>query len=162
MATVLDWEREEQFCDVIGWAEDAAQFVSQVVVIPKIPDTVHRIPRYIGGAEVVIGYSIPTTHGGTCVPIWELEGRKVHLLGGSPQRQMREWEAMRAFCDVVSADGNMAQKMATGRCCYWTQKQSTHGHWQPLNRAVEHDAPYEAFRRSCSNIADAWSRKRAR
>ncbi len=159
MATVLDWEREEQFSEVLDWAEESAQFAESVVIIPKVVNEVHRIPNCIGGKPVIIGYSIPTQFGGTCVPIWELEGRRVHLLGGSPHRQMREYEAMRAFCEVVSADGNMAMKMATGRCCYWRQESfGRQGHWPHLLEGITNDAPYEAFRRSCTNIVEAWKR----
>lgn len=159
MATVIDWEREEQFSEVMDWAEEAAQYTCNVLIIPKIPDTVERIPFFIGGKPVVIGFSVPTRFGGTCVPIWELEGRNVHLLGGSPQRQMREYAAISGIACVVSADGNMAQKLAVQRCLYWrSQSSGRDGHWARLNYAVKHDAPYEAFTRSCRNIREAWSK----
>lgn len=156
MATVLDWEREEQFCEVLSWAEEAAQFVEYVVIIPKVINETHRIPNDIGGKPIMLGFSVPTKFGATSVPVWEFAGRRVHLLGGSPHRQMQEWQYLSACAEVVSADGNMAQKMATRNCCYWTAQTSRYGHWQPLFRAVEHDAPTEAFHRSCENIFAAW------
>jgi hypothetical protein len=36
MATVLDWERDEQLPEVLDWAEEAAQYVAQVLIIPKV------------------------------------------------------------------------------------------------------------------------------
>lgn len=136
-----------------------------IAIIPKIPDTVERISHCVNGRPVVIGYSIPTKFGGTTVPIWELQGRLVHLLGGSPHRQMREYESMRAFCDVVSADGNMAQKMAVRHNRFWVSASRSVGHWLPTLRETNggidwgNDAPYEAFRRSCKNIAQAWNER---
>jgi hypothetical protein len=36
MATVLDWERDEQLPEVLAWAEDVAPFVERVILIPKV------------------------------------------------------------------------------------------------------------------------------
>ena len=157
MATVLDWERQEQFHEVMDWAAEAAQYADAVLIIPKIPDTVERIPWRIGGKPVIIGYSVPTAFGGTTVPIWELEGRAVHLLGGSPHRQMREYAAISGIAHVVSADGNMAQKMAVKRCQYWVSVGfGKDGHWQKMGNRGIPDMTFEAFRRSCQNITAGW------
>jgi hypothetical protein len=156
MATVLDWEREGQLAEVLSWAEEAAPFVERLVIIPKIPGTVGDVPRSVGGRPVAVGYSIPTRFGATSVPLWELRGRTLHLLGGSPQAQMRAWEYLAGVADVASADGNMLLKMANTRCCYWTAATTGHGHWQPMDRAVERDATFEAIRLSCENILAAW------
>lgn len=158
-ATVLDWEREGQWPEVLSWAEEAAAYAERVVVIPKIPGTIPEIPIRVGGAEVVIGYSVPSRYGATSVPLWELRGRAVHLLGGSPQAQMRTWEYLGGVCDVCSADGNMLLKMANTRCCYWSPEPSEKGRWHPMNHEVEADATFEAIRRSCANIMAAWRRR---
>ncbi len=160
MATVLDWERDEQLSEVLAWAEDAAEVVETVIIIPKVHNGIIRLPRHIGGKEVRLGYSVPTAYGGTEVFASEFIGWPVHLLGGSPERQT----ALLAYFDVNSADGNYAQKMAlrfnqfwvpgTARGCknrYWPQLQETDG------GHIAHDAPYEAFARSCANILKAWS-----
>jgi hypothetical protein len=155
VATVLDWEREDQFGEVLAWAEEAAQHVRRVVIIPKIPDTLSRIPERIGGTDVVLGFSVPTTFGGTPCPMWEFRGRPVHLLGGSPQKQMR----LAQYLNVVSADGNMAgMQSRKGRT--WTRRPGLKGHWQQLadlgdNRERGVDA--ECFRRSCAAIKEAWA-----
>lgn len=154
MATVLDLEQPEQLNEVLGWAEEAAQYARQVLIIPKYSTAVDSLPRSIGGAGVVLAYSVPTAFGGTSVPAWEFTGWPVHLLGGSPHAQMR----IAHYLNVVSADGNMANKMAhAGR--FWSANKGPKGHWRNL-REIGVDLPrdnnYEAFRRSCQNIAAAW------
>lgn len=167
MATVLDWEAEEQLPEVLSWAEEAAQWARDFVcVIPKVPGQIDRIPDQIGGKSVVLGYSVPTRFGATPVPQWEFAGRRVHLLGGSPHRQMREWLYLSCHADVISADGNMAQKMATQQNRFWQPscagRSGMHDRsWPTLKEADGgvtwgQDAPYEAFRRSCENVAAAW------
>ena len=82
MATVLDWEREEQWPEVLDWAEEAAQHVVEsILIIPKVPGMLGQIPRTIGGKPVRLAYSVPTTYGGSPVPLWEFAGWSVHLLG---------------------------------------------------------------------------------
>ena len=154
IATVLDLETEGQYQTVMEWAEEAAQYVQTVVIIPKVCGIIDRIPARIGGTDVVLGYSVPTTHGGTDVPLWEFRRRPVHLLGGSPHRQMM----LSQYLNVVSADGNMASKMAnSGR--FWRREKGIKGHWVSLGeigRKDEHDAPYTAFALSMEHIMTAW------
>jgi hypothetical protein len=153
LATVLDLERDEQLPEVLEWAEDAARYVSEaVIIIPKAHGIIAHLPRTIGGREVRLGYSVPTKYGGTEVMAWEFSGWPVHLLGGSPGAQMR----LTAYFDVRSADGNYAQLMATRYCEYWTARG-----WAELdghNGHVAHDAPYAAFALSCANIRAAWEK----
>lgn len=162
MATVIDWMSEEQLPEVLDWSEEAAQYVKYVVIIPKVMGGIGRLPRQIGGRDVVLGYSVPTKYGGTELPAWEFAGWPVHLLGGSPHKQMAIWRQMVCISDVVSADGNYAQKMAVEYSQFWTAGTATYArnrYWPRLDEAGEHvaqDAPYEAFRRSCANIMAAW------
>jgi hypothetical protein len=151
VATVLDWERPEQFAEVMSWAEEAATHVGRVVVIPKVPGEVDRIPARVGGAEVVLGYSVPTSYGGSPVGLWELGRRPVHLLGGSPQRQMD----LARYLNVVSADGNMAHKQAH-RCRFWSRQKGHKGHWGQLGGESEAGSNLAAFRRSMANVRAAW------
>lgn len=163
MATVLDWERVEQLPEVLSWAEEAAQYVEQILIIPKVLSMVDDIPRRIGGADIVLAYSVPSRYGGTQVPIWEFAGWPIHLLGGSPQAQMQAYLHLQNVADVVSADGNYAQKMAVSRCQFYlsTGVKAKNRYWPTLAEVGDGawltDAPYEAFRRSCVNIAHAWA-----
>lgn len=159
MATVLDWERDDQLAEVLGWAEEAAQHTERVLIIPKVIGGIDRIPRRIGGKDVVLAFSVPTTHGGTQVPIWEFAGWPIHLLGGSPQAQMHYAAHLNAIAEVVSTDGNMSNKMAH-YCRFWRARPGPKGHWVQLAEVGDgdwgKDANAEAFRRSCENIAAAW------
>jgi hypothetical protein len=134
--------------------------VARVLIIPKAFSTIGQIPRQIGGAEVVLAFSVPTRYGGTQVPTWEFAGWPVHLLGGSPQAQM----AHAHYFHTVSADGNYAQKMAVRYCQYWMPgtARGTKNRWWPQLQETDgwqgDGAPYEAFRRSCVNIQAAWAR----
>lgn len=161
MASVLDWERDEQLPEILAWAEEAAQFVDVVMLIPKVHGGIARLPRRIGGAEVRLGYSVPTKHGGTEVTAFEFIGWPVHLLGGSPGAQMR---LASTALDVFSVDGNMMQKLASSRCLFWRPGKRPYANgWISTMEADGEkwngggsNANYEAFRRSCNNIMSAW------
>lgn len=154
VATVLDWEAEGQLPEVLGWAEEAAQWCQRVVIIPKVPGCVGRLPRMIGGKPVILGYSVPTSYGGTTLGLWEFQGWPVHLLGGSPQKQME----LSCYVNAVSADGNMAHQQAhKGR--FWNRKRGPKGHWWQLSETGDvdtKDANLRAFQLSCKNILEAW------
>lgn len=159
-ATVLDWEREEQLPEVLGWAEEAAGHVAEsVLVVPKVVGGVPRVPRVVGGRRVVLAYSVPTSYGGSPVPLWELAGWPVHLLGGSPQAQMRLWSQLSVCCEVVSVDGNMiAQQARRGRV--WVRRPTRKGHWAQLADLGDgrREGVYlECFRRSLAAVSEAWA-----
>ena len=159
MATVLDWERHEQLMEVLEWAEEAAQYIDTVIIIPKVQMGIELLPRKIGGKEVRLGYSVPTKYAGSPVNYHEFLGWPVHLLGGSPHAQM----GLTRYLNVVSADGNYINKMATRYCRFWTDGNAHYAknRWFPTlaeaGMRQEHDAPYVAFEKSCENIMRAWS-----
>jgi hypothetical protein len=155
MASVLDWERTDQLCEVLSWAEEIARYVEVVMIIPKVQGGIPSLPRTIGGKRIRLGYSIPTGHGGTGVPYSDFRGWDVHLLGGSPHKQMY----LTGFMSVVSVDGNMHNKMAH-KNRFWRHEKGERGHWVNLyevgDRGWGKDSNYEAFRRSCENIYQCW------
>jgi hypothetical protein len=106
IATVLDWERWDQRDEVLGWAEDAAAYSDVVVIIPKCGGSIAYLNekgiRTINGKQVRLGYSVPTSHGGTELFIGEFVGWPIHALGGSPKRQLE----LARYLNVASADGN--------------------------------------------------------
>jgi ribosomal protein S18 acetylase RimI-like enzyme len=159
MATVLDWEHEDQLPEVLRWAEAAARFVTEtVIIIPKVTGGIGQLPRTIGGCEVRLGYSVPTKFGATPIPSWEFAGWPVHLLGGPPHRQHN----LAQYMDVRSVDGNYANKMAVR----WVQAYSAmrldyveDARWPRLREVyenVEQDAPAAAWELSCINIRAMW------
>ena len=159
MASVLDWEDEDQLGEVLSWAEEAAQWCRQVVVIPKVAHGLHQIPERVGQADIIIGYSVPTSYGGSCIWLGEFGRRPVHLLGGSPQKQIE----LSHYLNVVSADGNMAHQQAH-RCRTWRRRAGPKGHWMQLadlGDARTNGANLEAFRRSLVEIRSAWEMRGA-
>jgi hypothetical protein len=163
MATVLDLECESQRAEVLGWAEEAAQYVEYVLLVPKVIGIIKSLPRRVESADVVLAYSVPTRYGGTFVPTWEFADWPVHLLGGSPHKQLE----MAYYLNVVSADGNYHQSMAVRYCQFWvpgTARYARNRWWPTLREANDgvlwngENAHHEAFHRSCKNILAAWER----
>jgi hypothetical protein len=124
-ATVRDVMSEAQ-CDAAGiayydlkqillWADELAEYAENVIVIPKY-DCLDQIPDHF-----ILGYSVPTTHGGTPMDIQMFQGWRVHLLGGSPQKQIAYWQQIPD--SVVSLDNNYILKMARF-AQFWTTKGS--------------------------------------
>ncbi|MDX2078585.1 MAG: DUF6610 family protein [bacterium] len=150
LATVLDYDDNTTLNEVLMWAESVAPYVDTVIIIPKVSMTIDSIPMVIGGKPVRLGYSIPTKHGATDVPIWEFRQREVHLLGGSPVHQL----TVARYLNVKSADGNYMQKIARwGR--FFVGRQMN---YDTLSRTkkVDEDVPYIAFEQSVKNFVKAW------
>lgn len=156
MATVLDWEHEGQFGEVMGWAEDATQFVETVIVIPKVHGSVDRIPNIIGGKPIRLGYSVPSPYGATTVPFREFGDRPVHLLGGSPRRQM----ILTRYLNVMSVDCNMQLSRAKiAQVWHPGDADSDSRFWPQLQEIgysrIENPFLF-SFEWSCRNIIAAW------
>lgn len=114
-ATVMDVITEQQsrrdgvtkaysLEQILDWAEELSEYAENIIVIPKY-DVLDKIPE-----KFMLGYSVPTSHGGTPLPPEAFKGRKVHLLGGS-------WKAQLAYLailqdDVVSIDNNHIHNIA--------------------------------------------------
>jgi len=136
----------------LAMAEEMASHTDALLIIPKCR-IIHSLPRGIGGKPVVLGYSVPTGYGGTPLPVWEFRDWPVHLLGGTPRKQLD----LARFMTVVSADGNMAQMLAHRGLAY-----DERGHpqlmarWEPKPSAP--GMPARALERSLINIAALWQR----
>jgi hypothetical protein len=89
---------------ILDWAEELAQYADNVIIIPKY-DCLDGIPE-----KFVLGYSVPTSHGGTPLPVSAFKGRRVHLLGGSWKAQLAHMAELGD--DVVSFDNNYIMKQA--------------------------------------------------
>lgn len=154
MATVLDWERDDQYNEALSWAWEAAQHVSEaVIIIPKVIGGIPRLPRTIAGKQVRLGYSVPTKFGATQVPQWEFMGWPVHALGGSPMRQLE----LAAYLDIRSADGNYIQGEALKRGQVFVPGASCNfPKFYELVERRESDVPYAAFTLSVINMLNAW------
>ena len=93
------------FDQILDWAEELRQYAENVIVIPKY-DCLDQIPDYF-----MLGYSVPTSHGGTPLPPEAFKGRRVHLLGGSWKAQLAHMAVLGD--DVVSVDNNQIGLIAS-------------------------------------------------
>jgi hypothetical protein len=134
-------------------ADQLAKYCDVPLIIPKLAGQLAFLP-----VDVAIGFSVVSRYGGVQSVEFELlpmlQGRRVHLLGGSPHRQMEMYRYISCYARVVSADGNMFQLMS-GRGKYWHK-----GKWirhpsagqEPRN---PHVVP-ECLAWSLSNIRHSW------
>lgn len=93
-----------EFDQIIEWAEELREYAQNVILIPKY-DCIDRIPDHF-----MLGYSVPSSHGSTPLPVEMFRGRRVHLLGGG-------WKTQLAYLaelgdDVVSLDNNYVNKLS--------------------------------------------------
>lgn len=98
------------FDEIIDLARDVAQYAENVIVIPKY-DCIADIPD-----EFMLGYSVPTSYGGTPLPIERFVGRRVHLLGGRWKRQRNALAILGDSC--VSLDNNHLMNIARWGMAY--------------------------------------------
>jgi len=157
LATVLDWESEEQLAEVLSWAEEVAQFVETSIIIPKVVGGIKRLPRFINGKEVRLGYSASSTFSSTPVTFSEFQGWPVHCLGGGPRIQLQ----LKRTHDLRSADGNYIQKLARINCQFYSPAIPAKNHGWPMLREVgmgyiKNDAIYTAFELTCIGVQMAW------
>ena len=147
-ATVLDLEYESQFNEVMSWAEGVSKYVKKyIVIIPKC-DIIDKIPKVINNKEILLGYSVPTTYGKTSLSLKSFNGRKIHVLGGSPIVQMDIYVNSGNY-KVVSIDGNYINKM-----CQYGSYFDRNGKRRQLKSGK--DSIYKAFELSCKNTMWMW------
>lgn len=156
MATVIDIECGKTKAMALEWAEEIAPYVGKIVIIPKIE---YCPPTKIAGTDVIVGYSVPTRYGGTRIPFEFFQSRKVHLLGGSPHKQMELFMAHPQT--IYSFDGNYHMKIALNWCSVWELgTKRAYGMWTRLEdylgKRCNTDCPYIAFKASCENILKHW------
>lgn len=159
LATVLDWERAEQLEEVLGWAEEAAQWVEEVIVVPKVVGGIGRVPEEIAGRPVRLGYSVPSRYSSTPVPVAEFGERPVHLLGGSPHAQMyfsRRMNVKSVDCNYMIGMAKRGQVWVPGFA--WTAAGRFGPQLQELGLREAKGPFYLAFELSCLNIVEAWRR----
>ena len=92
------------FDDIIDMARELNEYAENVMVIPKY-DCIDDIPD-----EFMLGYSVPSSYGGTPLPIERFVGRRVHLLGGNWKRQRNALAVLGDSC--VSLDNNHLMNIA--------------------------------------------------
>lgn len=99
-----DGIEHHELSQILDWAEELSEHAENVIVIPKY-DCLDQIPE-----KFMLGFSVPTSHGGTPLPVEMFRGRRVHLLGGSWKKQLAYMAVLGD--DVVSLDNNAVQNQA--------------------------------------------------
>jgi hypothetical protein len=156
IATILDFEKLEQYNEVMSWAEEISEIVDGIIIIPKFDGSIELLPKTINGKQVILGYSVPTKYGKTDLNLDLFDDWPVHLLGGSPHRQM---EYTKNKKNIISIDCNYHAMMAINFRNYWTGKLNGEKRWW-LGYQGEGEYTKEAYFRSfdisCKNIIRAW------
>ena len=139
---------QQDISRVIKQAELLAEYCEIPLIVPKLSGQLELIPDHFA-----IGYSVPSRYGGADYLLWELAGRRVHLLGGSPKKQFQVYLHLSGIADVMSADGNYAQGQAVKFGEYWTGKK-----WieHPEVKTGKKDLYFDCWRWSCQNIMKGW------
>ena len=154
MATVLDIEREDQFLECLEWAEVISQWVEKIILIPKCLGVIEKIPKYINGKKIILGYSVPTKYGATTLDINLFKDFDIHLLGGAPNKQLEYKEKM----NVVSIDCNYHSMKANKFGEYWTGKFNDTRWWRKFEGEINPaQRSLKAFELSCKNIIKRWN-----
>lgn len=95
-----DWEDDKELNSIIDQAYQLLEFSNSVAIVPKDINSStsmeQRVPK-----DFIFGYSVPTRYGGTKIDPKYFK-RKVHLLGGRPQTQLK----LRSSLNVASLDQN--------------------------------------------------------
>lgn len=143
-ATVLDAFDNEGLDLALAMAKEVEAYVENVIVIPKY-DCIEKIPE-----KYMLGFSVPTTYGGTEIDIAKFAGHRVHLLGGDPALQYKYYSVIPEW--VISVDTNYHNKMATIGFV-WTPEGTV-----PLDHFIpEVGKPrFVAFTISCGLIRKFW------
>lgn len=98
---------------ILAWAYELKEYAHHVMIIPKH----EKYLKFIDPKNFMIGYSVPSSYGGTPIPITEFGDWRIHLLGGSINRQIAYWAEMPD--NVVSLDNNSLH-LASCKGTFWT------------------------------------------
>ena len=90
---------------ILDWAYQLQEYAENVIIIPKSIDYIEKIPE-----QFMLGYSVPTSYGGTPFDIGHFTGKRIHLLGGSWKNQLALIRKMGK--DIISFDNNHISKLA--------------------------------------------------
>lgn len=120
--------------------------IQRVMMCPKFAGAVAHIPDWC-----VVAVSVPSKYAGYLPDVEELQGRRVHLLGGVPKKQKELYDLYRANgINVISLDANTFIQAADFGTYFDGEKWKNEGY-----HAV---ARNEAFKRSCENFVEYWKR----
>lgn len=145
MAMCADFERPEQRRELYRQIRDLrAAGVLRIMVCPKFDGATQYIPSWC-----VVAISIDSGYAGFEPEIKEVKGRRIHLLGGSPNRQLATLTRYGAVGHVLSVDTNSSSR-AAGYGAEWIN-----GKWRRNRKYKDTVDYYPMATRSASNIRRA-------
>ncbi len=146
LAAVPDVLSPKDVPRALAQADELIPYCMNCLIIPKASGVIRLIP-----SDYIIGVSVPSSYAGYLPWRSELMGRRVHLLGGTPHKQLsliatyRRWQI-----PVFSADGNGVCKAALYRKRWSCAKIG----WIIDNRL----SYYELVQQSLRDWRDIWVR----
>jgi len=152
MAMVPDYETPEHRGRMVRMAcQLVERGVERVMVCPKFHGAVEHIPDWC-----VVAVSVPSKYAGFIPDLRTLAGRRVHLLGSSPQAQMKLAREIAGHGGwVISVDGNNWTAAARWNRVYG------HGIWWAPPTASGSGYLYDAYQTSAQNIMRHWQQQNA-
>lgn len=139
-----DITNREQLNKTINNAYELKKWSDFVIVVPKENNLINDIPN-----DFVIGVSVPSNYAGFVPMGAELSGRKAHLLGGSPRKQLELYRHYSEFdVEIASSDINCHHK-ASNYGSYWNGNK-----WCDNERSSI--GKHGAFKKSCEGIIRMW------
>lgn len=94
-------------------ARQLTEWVDKPIVVPHRPGEPKEVPDC-----ALVGYSTPTRYGGTQAPLWEYQGKDVHVLGGTMNNIKLVINHLGS--SINSIDTNTMHRDATQYGEYWS------------------------------------------
>jgi hypothetical protein len=125
-------------------AERIRQSVENVIIVPHASGEVEEVPEW-----AVVGYSVDSDYNSTDAPIYEYQGRDVHILGGTPDKQI---ELLTGYFGkaAVSIDGNSIFKSAVQYVQTWVK---TKPRWRHSPPHITENKPKYAYESSLNHVS---------
>ena len=133
LASARDIERLEDLPEILREAEEISRYAEKVILIPKISV---KLPNL--NFDYILGYSVPTSYGGSPLPLSFFNFAPIHLLGGSIHRQHEIFKS--GAVKVYSLDTKLDLYARYGKSSWPT----ANPRYQKLGNTC-----YEAFKISC-------------
>lgn len=146
-AVVPDILSECQLSQALSKAEELEPYCSKVIIVPKVHGIISQIPD-----KYVIGISIVTRYSGFRLNDKELIGRRIHLLGGTPNQQKAIWYRLNNVQAVVKSLDCNSHILVSNFGKFWDGEK-----WRKENNG-EYLGKYESFRKSCQGIMNMWNK----
>lgn len=122
--------------------------IMKIMVCPKFNGAIQYIPSFC-----TIAVSIPSRYAGFLPDPKELENRKIHLLGGSPQKQVK-YIRDHPNLNILSVDGNAIAKNAR-----WGVHYGERNKWEKAENTVwKERGYYGTVEESAKNIIKGFQR----